>query len=318
MTAIAQCLSHTPVVHLRPLNGERQQRFEQAIRDAKAALKAFDPELVVVFGPDHYNGFFYNAMPPFCVGAEAVGIGDYQTLKGPLRVASDAAAALHRYLLTRDFDPAISYDMHVDHGVTQCLEQLFDEPPLFIPVFVNCVAAPLASCARVIAFGRAVGEFAKQGGRRVAFIGSGGLSHDAPLPSLDAAQGDARRKLVEWRQLPPPERAEREQRTLAAADAFARGQSQLAPLSPAWDRQVMSLIAEGAWGQLAAMADDDITRAGGRSAHEVRTWLAACSALSVHGEYRCEQSVYFEAPEWIVGYGALRAQSVAAGASRVS
>jgi len=312
MTAIAQCLSHSPVVHVRPLKDGRHGQFEQAIAEAKAALAAFRPDVVVVFGPDHYNGFFYDLMPPFCVGVEAVGVGDYQTAKGPLRVDSEAAAALHRHLLASEFDAAVSHDMHVDHGVTQCLEQLFETPPAFVPVFINCVAAPLASCKRVIGFGRAVGEHFKAGGRRVAFIGSGGLSHDAPLPSLDAVQGEARRKLIEWRQLPPAERAEREQRTLAAADAFAQGQAPLAPLSPAWDRQVMQLIAEGAWPQLAAMADAEITRSAGRSAHEVRTWLAAFSALAAYGPYRSEQSLYIEAPEWIVGYGALRARPVAA------
>jgi 2,3-dihydroxyphenylpropionate 1,2-dioxygenase len=118
--------------------------------------------------------------------------------------------------------------------------------------------------------------------------------------------------LIEWRLLQPAERAEREQRTVAAADAFAKGQSPLAPLSPAWDQEMMDFIADGAWPRLAALADDEITRAGGRSAHEVRTWLAAFSALGAYGAYQGEQSVYFEAPEWIVGYGALRARSMTA------
>ena len=36
-----------------------------------AALRAFDPDLVVVFGPDHFNGFFYELMPAFCIGTAA-------------------------------------------------------------------------------------------------------------------------------------------------------------------------------------------------------------------------------------------------------
>ena len=306
MTAIAQCLSHSPVVHLRPLDGDRQSRFEGAIADARRAMREFAPEVVVVFGPDHYNGMFYNMMPSFCVGVEAVGIGDYGTPKGPLAVDSSHAAVLHRHLLGAQFDAAVSYDLHVDHGFTQALEQLFDRPPSFVPVFINCVAHPLASCERVVALGRAIGAHFKATGRRVAFIGSGGLSHDAPLPSLASVEGEARRKLIEWRILTPPERAEREQRTVHAADLFAEGKSPLARLSPTWDQRMMQLLAEGDWDALAGLQDDAITKAAGRSAHEVRTWLAAFSALAAWGPYQVEQSVYLEIPEWIVGYGALR------------
>src|SRR3546814_3070368 len=33
-------------------------------------VAAFDPELVLVFAPDHFNGFYYEVMPPFCIGAD--------------------------------------------------------------------------------------------------------------------------------------------------------------------------------------------------------------------------------------------------------
>ena len=33
----------------------------------------FTPDLVVVFGPDHFNGFFYELMPAFCIGTAAEG-----------------------------------------------------------------------------------------------------------------------------------------------------------------------------------------------------------------------------------------------------
>ena len=49
---------------------------------ARDFVTDFDPELVVTFAPDHYNGFFYRAMPPFCIGTAATGVGDYGTYKG--------------------------------------------------------------------------------------------------------------------------------------------------------------------------------------------------------------------------------------------
>ena len=34
------------------------------------------------FAPDHYNGFFYRLMPPFCIGYAAESIGDYDSQVG--------------------------------------------------------------------------------------------------------------------------------------------------------------------------------------------------------------------------------------------
>jgi hypothetical protein len=45
--------------------------FFQELESASAALHAFNPDLVVVFGPDHFNGFFYELMPAFCIGTSA-------------------------------------------------------------------------------------------------------------------------------------------------------------------------------------------------------------------------------------------------------
>ena len=37
--------------------------------------------------PNHYNGFFYNLMPPYCLGYAATSIGDYGSQAGPPRRA---------------------------------------------------------------------------------------------------------------------------------------------------------------------------------------------------------------------------------------
>lgn len=52
---------------------------EQAVLDevnavieaARKRIAEFAPELVILFSPDHYNGFFYDVMPPFCIGMAA-------------------------------------------------------------------------------------------------------------------------------------------------------------------------------------------------------------------------------------------------------
>src|SRR5690606_4960292 len=47
-----------------------------------------------------------------------------------------------------------------------------------IPVFINALAAPRPTFRRCRMLGEAIGEFAAGLGMRVAFLGSGGLSHE--------------------------------------------------------------------------------------------------------------------------------------------
>ncbi|WP_157594348.1 hypothetical protein [Streptosporangium amethystogenes] len=59
-------------------------------------------------------------MPPFTIGVERVrGVGDYDTPSGDLPVADTLARQVFEGVTSRGFDPAISLDLRVDHGITQ-------------------------------------------------------------------------------------------------------------------------------------------------------------------------------------------------------
>ena len=73
------CMSHSPLLNLPGPSPELLDDIDSAVKDARRFVRAFDPELVVIFSPDHYNGFFYRVMPPFCIGTAATGVGDYGT-----------------------------------------------------------------------------------------------------------------------------------------------------------------------------------------------------------------------------------------------
>ncbi len=85
------CMSHSPLLNLPGPSAELLDDIGNALADARAFVGAFDPELVVIFAPDHYNGFFYKVMPPFCIGTAATGVGDYGTHAGPLDVPQGIA-----------------------------------------------------------------------------------------------------------------------------------------------------------------------------------------------------------------------------------
>src|SRR6185369_10703604 len=189
MTAAVVGLSHSPLIGKNDPEADVLERVATAVATAKAFIADFTPELVVLYAPDHYNGFFYKEMPPFCLATEAHAVGDFDSAAGPLSVDTTAAKALAQGVLDRGVDLTISARMTVDHGFAQPLEVLFggiDRVPV-VPVFVNGVATPLGPVDRIRALGTALGQAAAALDRRVLFVASGGLSHDPPVPVLDGA-----------------------------------------------------------------------------------------------------------------------------------
>src|SRR5260221_1144786 len=79
--------SHSPLMTTGIEETEQgvQGQFFRELDNCAAALHKFNPDLVVVFGPDHFNGFFYELMPVFCVGTAAEATRDWQLEAGPLR-----------------------------------------------------------------------------------------------------------------------------------------------------------------------------------------------------------------------------------------
>jgi 2,3-dihydroxyphenylpropionate 1,2-dioxygenase len=313
MPILLECLSHTPLSGYYDPAADIVAEVGRIHAAARARVAAFDPQLVVVFAPDHYNGFFYDVMPPFCIGASASAIGDFGSLAGQLAVPADIALDLAEAALASDVDVAVSYRMQVDHGCAQGLEILtggLDRYPV-VPVFINSVAPPMASCRRARLLGDALGRRLARSNRRVLVIGSGGISHEPPVPELADATDEVAERLIAGRNPSAESRAAREARTVAAARAFATGRSHLHPLNPEWDRAFLKLLEEGELSALDGFTDTAITRDAGKSAHEVRSWIAAFSALQASGPYRASLDYYRPIPEWIAGFGAMHAHPLA-------
>ena len=95
------CMSHSPLLNLPGPSQDLLDDIDGALAQAREFVADFDPELVVIFAPDHYNGFFYKLMPPFCIGTDAQGVGDYGTHNGPLDVPEAIAVACAKAVLVR-------------------------------------------------------------------------------------------------------------------------------------------------------------------------------------------------------------------------
>jgi len=298
------CMSHSPLLNLPGPSQDLLDEIEAALADARDFVTAYDPELVVIFSPDHYNGFFYRAMPPFCIGTAAQGVGDYGTHAGPLSVPDDIATDCARAVLESGVDVAISASMDVDHGTVQPLQKLFGDAASrpVIPIFINSVATPLGPLRRVRALGAAVGTYMATLGKRVLIVGSGGLSHDPPVPTLATAPPAALDRIVHGAPMSTEQRLARQVAVMEAAQAFAHGDSPLQPLNPDWDHAFLELLDSNRLPDVDGWSNSWIEQEAGHSAHEIRTWVAAFAALAAHGPYRTDHRFYRAAPELIAGF----------------
>jgi 2,3-dihydroxyphenylpropionate 1,2-dioxygenase len=304
-------MSHSPLLNLPGPSPELLDDIDSALTDAREFVRAFDPELVVIFSPDHYNGFFYRLMPPFCIGTAATGVGDYGTQAGPLAVPADIATSCAEALWKSGVDIAISSSMAVDHGTVQPLETLFGDAGSIpvLPIFINSVATPLGPIKRARALGSAVGDFVATLGKRVLIVGSGGLSHDPPVPTLATAPPAALGRILHGEPMSTEQRAARQTAVIAAAQDFAHGQSPLQPLNPDWDHALLELLDTNRVGDVDGWSNAWIAAEAGNSAHEVRTWIAAFAALAAQGPYETRQRYYRAAPELIAGFAVRTAVS---------
>jgi 2,3-dihydroxyphenylpropionate 1,2-dioxygenase len=307
-------ISHTPLMGLNAVAEAVDRELQSAIAAARQQVQAFAPDLVVLVAPDHYNGFFNELMPPFCIGSEAESVGDYLSPAGPLNVDTKAAIALADRLMDEDFDIAVSRQMRVDHGFAQALQLMWgslDTPPV-LPIFLNAVAKPgIPRVRRCRALGEAIGRFLDTLGRRTLLIGSGGLSHEPPVPTLAHPDPAVRQRITRRTEPTAAERDAKTQRVMAAGRALAAGDSTMKPLNPAWDQRWMDALAQGgpALDALKGLSEDSIEREGGLSAHESKTWLVARSALPSDRALPCALRHYQAIPEYIAGYGLMWLQS---------
>jgi 2,3-dihydroxyphenylpropionate 1,2-dioxygenase len=318
MTVRLICASHSPLMD----HVDADPAVDHAARAQFSALalevEDYDPELVIVFGPDHFKGFFYDCLPAFTIGVRATAIGDYDIGAGDFDVPEDLALACIRSVLADGVDIAMSYRMQADHGFAQALVLLtggVDRYPV-LPIHINCAGPPLPSFRRVRALGEAVGAWAAALNKRVLILGSGGLSHDPPIPKMATATPLVAEMLIAGRNPSIEARREREQQNFETARKLMAGGGAALALNPDWDRAFMAAVGRGELDLLDDIAEDELTRVAGCGGHEVRTWIAAYAALSASGPYASEALFYHDVAAWNAGMGIAAASTVQTSAAQ--
>jgi len=306
------CASHTPLMRDGYCPPDVRAQVADSFAELARRIREFDAELIIQFSPDHFNGFFYDLMPAFCVGIQAESVGDWGTKSGPLNVPETIASEMAESLIDAGFDMATSYRMRIDHGFIQLWEQTLGSAAVLpiVPVFINCAAPPLPSFRRVRELGGAVGRFAHSLGKRVVIAASGGLSHDPPTPQIKSASAEVRAKLIDGRNPSAEERASREQRVLDAGRDVVAGVSPIMPVSASWDREFLERLREGPLEQFDSWLTRDLVGVAGRGGPEVLCWIAACAAMRSAGAYETELLFYEAIQGWIAGVAILSGKSV--------
>ncbi|PYE11841.1 2,3-dihydroxyphenylpropionate 1,2-dioxygenase [Williamsia limnetica] len=295
-------LSHSPFLQLTPptAEGDPGYHFVDTLAELRRRVRGADVDAVVLFGPDHFRGAFYDCLAPFTIGAESVQAwGDYGSLAGQLPVATALARDIHQGVLGAGFDPALSLNLHVDHGIAQAYDMLYPEggPPC-VPVLVNCGAPPLNQPRRAWDFGRAVGAAirASHTPGNVLVVGSGGLSHWPPAASPDSLErgNQMRDYLINGRN----HVAEMEPQRTAAV--LALGRSTDARVNESWDRRFLELLhTTGGIAEICELSTTAIEDAAGNGGQEVRNWMAALGAWGQPVTWTDYEAV----PPWITGMG---------------
>ena len=306
-------VSHSPIIMIRARPPAEEPAILALYADCAAAIERFAPECIVIFGSDHFAGFFYSNMPAYCLGLAATAVDDVGGFPGPLDVPTASATALLLHLRRDGFDPSHSQQMKIDHAFSQPLRRLtgaLDRYPT-IPVFIGALAPPFLAFARSRALGESVGRYFAASGKRVLYIGSGGLSHHPtryyPLP------GEATSSVAAWQLAGPQGGSLSEAQWLrklyddhvTGADMLVSGQRTAADirLNPGFDREFMAHFVAGELDALAALDADDCFARAGIGSLELHTWIAALAAQRAAGGALPSRQIYAPTLEYGIGYG---------------
>lgn len=284
------CSSHSPLIYFPASETEDVAAMREGIVATRNRIQQFDPELVVLFGCDHYGGHQMASMPAFCVGVEATALADVGGTPGTLNVPRDLAVGCVNFVREAGVDVAVSYAMEVDHGFSQPLQELcggIDAYPV-LPIFVCCLQPPFVPFKRGRALGSAVARYiATLDVERVLILGTGGLSHDPEMlfPAIDDVSPEWKPyHLLGNRQNEVPQQKWIDfeiQAHQMAVDMLRRGELpvEALKLNPAWDREFLNTLEHEDLSVFDGWTPERVIAGGGFGAMEVLSWITATQAM---------------------------------------
>ena len=180
--------SHVPLM-ASPKQWERLPENERrnlrgGFDRAREILEGARPDVLITFADDHFDRCFFDNLPAFLVGvgeeARGPAVAGFNIPEVRLPIASKLARFIVREGLEGGVDFAFSEELALDHAEIAPMMHLtprWDVP--IIPIVVNAFAPPMPSPRRCFDVGAFVGRCVERWpeNTRIAFLGTGGLSH---------------------------------------------------------------------------------------------------------------------------------------------
>ena len=318
MTTSLVCASHSPLLYCYAKEPEDWDALQNAYNLRAEAVSNFDPELIIAFGADHFNGFFLKLMPAFCIGLSAEATADIGGFPGKLDVPDDIAVQIVEYLRNQDIDTAVSYQMTIDHAFSQTINNMIGglQARPTIPVFINCITTPFVPFRRTRLMGEAIGRYAKTLNKRVLFLASGGMSHHPTRYYPELGKGEE--KVAAWqlsggddpKSMTPQEWLERlDVMHHEGAEMIVRGERTAKDmrLNAEADQRFLDVVTEGNLAEFDQWDQYKLVEEAGIGSMELQTWIAASAAHQAAGGNMPELDIYTVAPELGIAAGIIHA-----------
>jgi hypothetical protein len=206
-------VSHVPYMTALPDAPEARVRdcVYDALKMVGDEMRAAAPDLLVIVSADHFINLFTTCMPAFVVGKAARHKGPVEKWIRIEPTTIDGCPAFADALLAGaadQFDLAFSQDMILEHGVMVPLSFIDPRYELpIVPILQNCMVPPMPSLRRCWMLGKLIRSVAERSGRRVAVVGTGGLSHSPGAPEAGFIDEEFDRRFLELLASDTPEDA---------------------------------------------------------------------------------------------------------------
>ncbi len=186
--------SHAPLFvrgwkNIKPAD---QQELTRALAELGRRIRAARPDVLVEIAPDHWVNFFINNLPSICIGVGEAHEGPAEPWmrECPFKTIAGHPKLAHHILehaLARDFDPAVSHQLTLDHGFCIPLwKSGFTSLPPIVPIIFNDLEPPFPSVRRCSQWGAMIADAIRSYPEdlRVAVLATGGLSHSIGEPTM--------------------------------------------------------------------------------------------------------------------------------------
>lgn len=319
--------SHAPLMYCYKRAPDGHDRVQEGFERLAQRIEDFAPEIVFIFGPDHYTSLFQQLAPPFTIATAAEAVADVGGHPGRLDVPRAVAMESIEWLSAMGVDVAVSHDLKVDHGISQTLHRLNGAIGRYptVPIIINTMTPPLPPFHRSRRLGELVGAFVREKGHRALFLASGGLSHNPKVIFPDVGTGTP--QITSWQvkgrtsELMSADAWYGHLDTMhhVAAQAFADGQitAEDCRFNEAFDRGVIDILTSGRLGAMDDWSNPGVIEEAGIGAVEVHGWLAATAAHIAAGGEPPVCDVYEQALEYGIAVGLMHGDPTIAQAAGV-